>query len=351
MSMSGLDGSVANMFCLLGYLVMLFVEKVAFSEAHATIHAVLDDGHSHDHKDGSSYEGVEHALPSEAPNQTPAIAEAMQQVAKEDLLPPHIETEVTVASPTPTSQYSQVQATDIPSAAFVTPTESESRPPSQGASNKTPLSSRSALVLLTAMSFHSFFEAMALGIASDTKSAILMATSIGLHQPAESMALLVAFLKTNMPNSSVMRWLGLFSIVAPIGMAAGIFVSSIASPWLEASIVAITAGTFLYVGATEVVNEEFEETHGTEKYLKFMSFVGGMASIYAISEVSEGIGGGHDHGGTDTNHHHHHHHHTAQDTAASSWSFFGSSSKASSLKNTSVQTSSDGSPLGAIPKT
>ena len=139
--------------------------------------------------------------------------------------------------------------------------------------DKASLSPRSALILLTAMSFHSFFEAMALGIASDIKASLLMATSIGLHQPAESMALLIAFLKTNMPNNAIIRWLGLFSLVAPVGLATGIFVSSVASPWVEASIIAITAGTFLYVGATEVVNEEFEEANGSEKYLKFASLV------------------------------------------------------------------------------
>ena len=43
----------------------------------------------------------------------------------------------------------------------------------------------SAVVLCLAMSFHSFFEAAALGLAPDKISALLMASSIGLHQVSD----------------------------------------------------------------------------------------------------------------------------------------------------------------------
>ena len=45
--------------------------------------------------------------------------------------------------------------------------------------------------------------------------------SIALHQPAESIALLIAFLKTSMSASTVAKWMGLFSLVGPIGVTAG----------------------------------------------------------------------------------------------------------------------------------
>ena len=116
-------------------------------------------------------------------------------------------------------------------------------------------SSKSAIVLLLAMSIHSLMETAALGLAPDAKSAALMAMSIGLHQPAESLALLVAFLKTGMPKTAIIRWLGLFSLVGPLGVSLGIMISKIATPFAEAVIVALTAGTFIFVGATEVLIE------------------------------------------------------------------------------------------------
>lgn len=54
----------------------------------------------------------------------------------------------------------------------------------------------SAIALCCAMSVHSVFEAAALGLATDRTAACMMSACIALHQPAESVALLVAFLKS-----------------------------------------------------------------------------------------------------------------------------------------------------------
>ena len=98
----------------------------------------------------------------------------------------------------------------------------------------------------------SLFENVALGLTTDRPSAAMLAASIALHQPAESIALLVACLKTSMSTSSIVKALGLYSIVGPLGVVAGVLISKISNPVVEAIVVALTAGTFLYVGATEV---------------------------------------------------------------------------------------------------
>lgn len=110
----------------------------------------------------------------------------------------------------------------------------------------------SAVLLCAALSAHSFFEAASLGLATDTTSAIVLAACIVLHQPAESVALLVAFLKSGMPTRSVVLWLLTYSGMTLIGHAAGRAVGRFVSPSLEPLIAAVTAGTFFYVGATEV---------------------------------------------------------------------------------------------------
>ena len=111
---------------------------------------------------------------------------------------------------------------------------------------------QAAIALCCAMSIHSFFEAAALGLATDHASMMMMAVCIALHQPAESVALLVAFLKSGMPHRSVALWLTAFSAVSLGGVAAGLTINQMASGQLGAIAMAITAGTFLYVGATEV---------------------------------------------------------------------------------------------------
>eukprot|EP00981_Chlorochromonas_danica_P002271 scaffold440_cov277-Ochromonas_danica.AAC.5 len=152
-------------------------------------------------------------------------------------------------------------------------------------SNKTTSSFKlnSAIILCLAMSIHSFFEAAALGLSRDHMAAYLMTACIGLHQPAESIALVVAFLKSNMPQQRVILWLSAFSCVALFGSLAGIAVDALATQTMEAIIVAVTAGTFIYVGATEIVSEEFEEGDFTAKMQKFLAYIGGMVSMYLIT--------------------------------------------------------------------
>ena len=41
-------------------------------------------------------------------------------------------------------------------------------------------------------------------------------------------------------------------MIGPLGVTTGVLISQIATPLMDAIIVAVTAGTFLYVGATEV---------------------------------------------------------------------------------------------------
>lgn len=57
---------------------------------------------------------------------------------------------------------------------------------------------------------------------------------------------------------------------------------------VEGLLVAMTAGTFLYVGATEIIPESFEEgVSASEKWKRFAALVGGIGSIMLL--------GGHDH--------------------------------------------------------
>jgi hypothetical protein len=54
-----------------------------------------------------------------------------------------------------------------------------------------------------------------------TKQAALLATSIALHQPAESIALLVAFLKSNLSQQQIIKYLSVFSLVGMVGVFLG----------------------------------------------------------------------------------------------------------------------------------
>lgn len=124
---------------------------------------------------------------------------------------------------------------------------------------------------MSSFSLCSLFETVALGMSSDRTSSVLMATSIGLHQPAESIALLVALVKSSLSPTSIIKLLSVFSLVGPVGVVLGSLIKQEASPLVEGALVAATAGTFLYVGATEVRELQSEQQHLQMYLLKMLS--------------------------------------------------------------------------------
>ncbi len=90
-------------------------------------------------------------------------------------------------------------------------------------------------------------------------NATLTTLSIVIHLPAESLALLVALTNSGMPRTTIYRALSIFSCIGPLGMLLGIAISEHATPFIDGLVVALAAGTFIYVGATEMIAEVCSE--------------------------------------------------------------------------------------------
>lgn len=87
-----------------------------------------------------------------------------------------------------------------------------------------------------------------------------------------------------MPKGQIIQYLSVFSAMGPIGVALGIAVNEFAAPIVDAIFIAIVAGTFVYVGATEVIPEEWEEPD--HKWKKFAALMSGIISIFAITQYT-----------------------------------------------------------------
>ena len=216
-----MNDALPYMIVLGGYLLIFFVEKVAF-DAHEIMHEMEGGGHHHHHAD--SKEVVNGSSPSLSRQESPGFK------------------------------------------------------------------GRSAVILLGALAVHSILEMTALGLANSFGDSALLSLSIALHQPAESIALLVAFLKSGMPHAQIIQFLSIFSCMGPIGVAIGMAVNSFASPIVDATMLAVVAGTFVYVGATEVIPEEWEEPD--HKWKKFFALISGIVSIFAITQYTMTLEGG-----------------------------------------------------------
>jgi len=227
-----LNPATPYMLVLSGYLLIFFVEKVAF-DADGILHEL-------EHGGGS---GHTKAVPNHTSNAKAKSKHHPQNGKKQD-------TKVATSSTT----------------------------------NNTTNSGRSAVILLAALAVHSILEMAALGLSDTFKDSAILTISIALHQPAESIALLVAFLKSGMPKPQIIMYLSIFSLMGPLGCGLGIMVNEFADPIVDSIMLAIVAGTFVYVGATEVIPEEFEEA--TNKWKKFTALMTGIVSIFAITQYT-----------------------------------------------------------------
>jgi solute carrier family 39 (zinc transporter), member 1/2/3 len=198
---SGYSETVPYYLSLTGYLLIFFVEKIAF-DAHELLHDDADGQHSHHHGDGAD---------------TAAAADAALQ-----------------ARAAGKGRRANGSSSSAGSSSSVVATAGNSATAAAAAA-KGANSGRSATILLLALSVHSLFETMALGLSGSKLNTVLLAMSIGLHQPAESLALLVSFLKTGMPEKSIIKMLILFSCVGPLGVAAGLLIAQYAGKLVSAS--------------------------------------------------------------------------------------------------------------------
>ena len=74
-----------------------------------------------------------------------------------------------------------------------------------------------------------------------------------------------------------------------IGVLLGMMVNEYAAPIVDSIMLAIVAGTFVYVGATEIIPEEFESSQ--YKWKKFLAFLSGIVTILCITQYTATLGG------------------------------------------------------------
>lgn len=112
-------------------------------------------------------------------------------------------------------------------------------------------------------------------------------------------------------------YVGPFTLVAPTAILVGIFVRDV-NPIVTLALSCFATGTFLYVGASEIVEEEFEgdmrsgRTDISQIFARWCKFsmlllgVGAIAGLSLIPDAHDHVHTGHGHLGGHMHHHHHH---------------------------------------------
>ena len=119
---------------------------------------------------------------------------------------------------------------------------------------------RSSIVLLLALMSHCIFAGMALGLSPTTASMWNLFIAISCHKFFESVSLGARFVVEGMSVMACVMWLLPFSLSIFIGVVIGTVVP--ANNYIASTIFqGLSAGTFIYVGAFEVLSHEFGSHH------------------------------------------------------------------------------------------
>lgn len=137
-------------------------------------------------------------------------------------------------------------------------------------------------ILLLALSVHSVITGLALGTSDSTDNETLLITVLLLHKATAAMSLAVSFIKGDVPPARGMRLLVLFATITPAGIILGILLPVSDTSLVPSVLMALSAGTFLYISIMSSMVEEFVEVR-SHRYRKFGVFLFGWLLMVGIS--------------------------------------------------------------------
>jgi len=111
--------------------------------------------------------------------------------------------------------------------------------------------------LLAGMTVHTALECLALGFISSHASFVALLAAIASHKAISALALSARFMREGANMRQVLTYVGPFTLVAPLSIAFGSWAGAL-TPAAHLVLSCFAAGTFLYVGCSEVLAEEFE---------------------------------------------------------------------------------------------
>lgn len=118
-----------------------------------------------------------------------------------------------------------------------------------------------ALIVLMALSIHSVFEGMALGVEKDQKNAIYLIIAILAHETLAAFALGANMVKNGVSGKVFVFYATVFSLTIPVGISIGLVINvneSNSAKIAAAVTQALAAGVFIFVTFFEIFGHEFE---------------------------------------------------------------------------------------------
>ena len=204
---------------VLGYILVFFVERVLF---HTHSHSEMDhEGHgAHSHGHGHSHGGHGHSHGGHGHGDS---AQGHKGSEEDPEAPKTFDDAVTV------SEHKQHSSNNF----------------------------YNAFVILFAISLHAVLAGVSLGVQHEFDSIIALTTAICSHKAPAAFSIGAKFIKYGLTRFESLVLIVLFACVTPLGICIGLAANQAGGLTLLI-LEGLSAGTFLYIGATEVSTDEFE---------------------------------------------------------------------------------------------
>ena len=135
-----------------------------------------------------------------------------------------------------------------------------------------------SIVMVVALSTHSLFEGLAVGLQTEMNKLVHLYIGIITHEVLVAFAVGVNLTQQNTSLSTIVKLVLVFSVVIPIGIGLGMAIGmseSIAGHAVSAVLQGLAAGTFLYVVFIDIIPAELNSAG--DKMFKVLFMFGGFA--------------------------------------------------------------------------
>jgi zinc transporter 1/2/3 len=239
-----------NLMCILSFSLVFLVDKVVF-DPHQLLHAGHDHGHGHSHGHGHhQHNDEEKDYKDEYDNDDDAQPKARS------LSHSHLSDKLVEAA-NPEGQL-DLNASYYP------------------------------YILVLAMGIHAAFTGLALGIFDEASGFYGFFLAIVLHKWAEALTIGISFSKSNITKKRSTIMVIIFALATPIGALIGVLLNG-ANDIVKGILLAVSAGTFIYIAATEIIVEEFAAPGGKGwKFLLYLIGIGFMVFLWFLELWTEG---------------------------------------------------------------
>nr|XP_056723601.1 zinc transporter ZIP3 [Euleptes europaea] len=137
--------------------------------------------------------------------------------------------------------------------------------------------------LVFALSAHSIFEGLALGLQEEGDKVVSLFLGVAIHETLVAVALGINMAKTALPMKDAAKLAIVVSAMIPVGIGVGVGIESarnVASNVASVLLQGIAAGTFLFVTFFEILGKELEDK--SDRLLKVLFLVLGYTALAGL---------------------------------------------------------------------